>query len=229
MICSDARTFLWAVLPFVLSLTLYVAGFFLFAARVDDLAASIVARGAWWRDALNWLVTVGLWVAVPLLIVFTYVFVSFVVAGPLYEYLSLSVERRVLGRVEQEPFSLPSVLGDLWRGVSSAAILLGLQLLVLAGSFTCVPVSTVICFGLSAMLLGLEHLDYPLVRRRLGFRQRVDYVRQRFWTVFGFGVTTLAGLLIPLGGALFLPMGVAGATLLFCHQNPPARARESGP
>lgn len=131
-----------------------------------------------------------------------------VVAAPFHEALSAAVERKLARRVEEEPFSLPRLLADVWRVARLTALLLVLELLV-------VPVTTVVAFGLSGVLLALEFTDPPMERRRLRIRRRLRFARRHLWEMMGLGVVLLLLLGIRSVGAVFLPLGVVRGTILF--------------
>jgi CysZ protein len=160
-----------------------------------------------------------LMVAVPLMALvfsaFTYALVCLVVAGPLYERLSSAVEKELRGAVQEEPFRFRNVAADFARALALAALLLMAELAVLLFGLLFVPVTTVLAFLASALLLSVEYLDYPMGRRRMSTAARVRFVRRHAWALLGFGLPLLAGLMVPLVGVLTLPGGVAGGTTLF--------------
>ncbi len=159
------------------------------------------------------MVTLGL--GFFLALVFTYTAACMAVAAPFYEALSAAVERKLAGRVEEEPFSLPGLLADVWRVVRLTALLLVLELVVVLFGLLVVPVTTVVAFGLSGVLLALELTDPPMERRRLRIRRRLSFARRHLWEMMGLGVVLLLLLGIPFVGAVFLPLGVVGGTILF--------------
>ena len=139
----------------------------------------------------------------------------FVVAAPLYELLSAAVEKQVTGRVQEEPFSVGAVLLDVWHAVVDTIKILLLEVVVLIFGLLLVPVTTVVALALSAVLLGLEFLDYPMGRRRMRFRVRLRFARTHCWELLGLGMPLLIGLAVPFAGVLCLPLGVIGGTMLF--------------
>jgi CysZ protein len=182
---------------------------------VDNVADLVIAPGAWWRTVLRALLMVGLPLVLVVLSAFTYTLLCFVVAGPLYDWLSAAVERRLTGRVAEEPSSLRNVLVDFGRSIWLAALMLLTELGVLLVGLLLVPVTTVLAVAASAVLLALEFLDYPMGRRRMTIRQRLAFASRHRWELLGFGLPMLLGLMVPFVGAAFLPVGVVGGTVLF--------------
>jgi len=141
------------------------------------------------------------------------------VAGPLYDWLSAGAERELTGRVTEEPFSVGALVSDIVRGLVYALLLLFIELWVLLFGLVLVPFTTLLAFAASAVLLSLEYMEYPMERRRMGLRARFAFAGRHFWEVLGLGLPVLFGLLIPFAGALSLPVGVVGGTLLFLRIN----------
>jgi CysZ protein len=216
-IFSSRRLFLLALVPFVVCLAIY-AGLFAGALYVDArLVDHLIDGGIWWRDALRWILMVGVAAGILVLGVFTFAAACFIVAGPLYEWLSVAVERRATGDVCEEPFSLGAMAVDLGRSIVQAVVVLAIEVAVLVAGLLFVPVTTVIAFLISAVLLSVEYLDYPMGRRRMPLRVRASFARSHVWELLGFGLPLLFGLMLPFVGVAFLPVGVAGGTLLFCR------------
>jgi CysZ protein len=215
LILRSRRMLLLGLLPFVLCLLIYVGFFVAVLLLTDDVVGLIVEPGAWWRTVLRVALLVALPVAFLVFSVFTYTAFCFVVAGPLYEWLSAGAERAVTGSVEEEPFSVRGMLVDLGRALMLAVAVLSIELFVLVLSILLVPVTTVLGVMASAVLLAVEYLDYPMGRRRMGLRQRVRFARRHVWELLGLGLPLLFCLMVPFVGALFLPVGVVGGTLLF--------------
>jgi CysZ protein len=222
MILGSRRVFLLSALPFLICLALYVV--FLAAVVVLDrhLVGLIIGPGAWWRSIIRWALMVTIPLAVLVISVFTYTAVCFVAAAPLYEWLSSAVERRLTGAVEEAPTSLKIVLYDIWRSLADAARILLLTLGVLVLGLIAPPVTTVLAALVSAVLLGLECCDYPMGRRRMLFGQKLRFARRHVWEMMGIGLPLLFALTVPFVGAVFLPLGVVGGTILFVD----LRARE---
>lgn len=215
LIFSSGKVFLLALVPFVLCLVIYLGVFMAVLFLADNVADLIVEPGAWWRTVVRTALIVALPVAFLVLAVFTYTLACFVVAGPLYDWLSAAVEKKLTGSVEEEPFSVKNMLVDLVRSVAYAVVILLAALCVLLFGLLFVPVTTVLALMGSAVLLALEYLDYPMGRRRMTLGERARFARRYGWELLGLGLPLLLGLVIPFVGAAFLPIGVVAGTLLF--------------
>jgi CysZ protein len=216
-ILSDGRVFLLALVPFVVCLAIYIA-LFAGALYLDTrLVDRLIEGGVWWRDAVRWVLMVGVAIGMLVFGVFTFTAACFVLAGPLYEWLSVAVERRATGGVREEPFSLRGTILDLGRSIVHAVAVLAIEICVLVAGLLFMPVTTVLAFMASAVLLSVEYLDYPMGRRRMPLRAKAAFARRHVWELLGFGLPLLLGLMLPFVGVALLPIGVAGGTLLFCR------------
>ena len=215
MLLGSKRLVALAALPFLLCVLVYAAAFAGFLFIVDDVAGWVVEPGPWWRTLLHWGLMIGMSVGLLVASILTYTAVAMVVAGPLYELLSAASERRLLGGVEEEPFSLRAVAGDV-----AHAALFGV-FLVIGGIFAFLfgliipPLTTILATCGSAWLLALEHMDYPMGRRRLRMRQKLGWARRHAWEMLGLGLPVLLAMMIPFLGPFLLPFGVVGGTILF--------------
>jgi len=225
MILGSRRVFLLSLLPFLLSLLLYIGLFAGVVVLSDDVVGLIIEPGAWWRSVIRWALMIALPVGFLIVSAFTYTLVCFVVAAPLYEWLSSAVERRLIGRVEEEPFSVKNMLVDVWRALADTVRILLIEIGVLVLGLLVVPVTTVLAALVSAVLLGLEYCDYPMGRRRIPFGERLRFARRHVWELLGLGLPLLLALTIPFVGVLFLPVGVVAGTILFSD----IRVREQPP
>lgn len=215
LVLGSFRTFVCAALPFALCMLLYVAVFASLVAFDADLVDLVLEPGAWWRTALRIALAVALWGAVLLLMAVAFSAVCFAIAGPLYELLSSAVERRLTGKVQEEPFSVRNMLVDLLRGIGHAVVILAIEVCIIILGFLFIPVTTVLAFMASALLLAVEYIDYPMGRRRMNLKQKVRFARANAWELLGLGAPLLLGLMVPFVGVASLPVGVAGGTLLF--------------
>jgi CysZ protein len=231
LILQSRRLFLLSVAPFLICLVIYFAVFVAVVFVVDDVVEMLVAPGAWWRTVVQWMLMVAIPVVVLVVSVFTYTALCFVIAGPLYDLLSAAVERRLAGRVEEEPFSVGNMLVDAGRSVVLTVAILVIELCVLVFGLLFVPATTVLALMASGVLLALEYLDYPMARRRMTLSGRLRFARRHAWELLGLGLPLLFCLMVPFAGALFLPLGVVGATDLFLQlaRGGPGTLPEAGP
>jgi len=224
VILGNGRMILLSLLPFAVCLVIYAGVFVAVLALSDNAADAIVQPGTPLRNILHKALTITFPVLFLIVAVFTYTVACFVVAAPLYEWLSAGTERRLTGDVVEEPFSLLGMLGDVARGLGHGLVVLLLELFVLIFGLLAVPVTTVLAVLASAVLLALEFLDYPMERRRMSLQLKAAFVRRHAWELAGLGLPMLGALAVPVIGAACLPVGVVGATMLFLELTADASA-----
>ena len=145
----------------------------------------------------------------------------------MFELLSAAAERAWTGHVREEATGLREMLVDIWRSVTEAVKFLFLEVIICLVGIACAPLSTVICFVLSAVLIGLELMEGPMGRRRWTFREKARFAKRHFWLLLGFGTVATFALLVPFVGAACMPAGVVGGTLMFCDIESQAGAGRS--
>jgi len=155
---------------------------------------------------------------------------STVIAAPFNDALSEEVERLVAGR-EAAPFNLAAVLRDIGRTLRLELLKLSIYLLVMVPALLLswiVPVVgnilyTVFGFFFTTFYFAVDYVDWPASRRNLGVRQRLRWMRARWFTLLGFGSGVWLLLFLPLINLLFMPAAVAGGTLFFldCERTAP--------
>ncbi len=126
-----------------------------------------------------------------------------VVAAPLYEQLSCTVEKEKRGYVEEISF---------WRSLKYIPEELKKVLLIMILSILIfmVPGLNLLGIFITASLVGWDYYDYPMARRGWSLRQRVQEARQDYFAILGFGLW----LVIPFVHFILMPMAVAGGTLM---------------
>jgi len=216
MVLGHKRVFLLSLVPFFVGLLVYAAAFCLLVIYADNLADLILAPGAWWRTVLRVLMMIGMWGVFLILFVFTYSLLALTIAAPFYEFLSAAAERVHTGELVEEEAGWKAMAVDVGRGITEGIKFLVIEIVLLLFGLVVPPASTVTAFALSAVVIGLEHMEGPMGRRRMTFAQKRQFARAHFWTLLGFGSVMTLALMLPLVGFVFLPFGVAGGTMLFC-------------
>ena len=205
-----------SLVPFIVSLLVYTALLVLVVAFGGRLADLVIEAGTWWRTIIRVVLRFATITIFLIVFVFSYSILSLVIAAPFYEFLSAAAERRYTGEVREEPTGWREMLADVWRGLTEAVKFLVIELGLCIFALACAPVSTVIAFALSALVIGLAHMEGPMGRRRMTFRQKISYAKRHFWPLLGFGTVATLVLLVPFVGVAFLPIGVVGGTMMFC-------------
>jgi CysZ protein len=127
-----------------------------------------------------------------------------IIYSPVYELVSLAVERDVMG---QDPPSL-NILGNV--KVMVVEIKKVLFILIINVILLFIPIVNVLSILIQAFLVGWDFYDYPMARRGWTFAQRLQVAMGDFWAIMGFGLW----LVIPFVQILLMPMACAGGTLL---------------
>ncbi len=71
-------------------------------------------------------------------------------------------------------------------------------------------------FSLTIVIICLDFFDAMLERKRLKFREKLNFVFARFPTSAGFGLVCLALISIPFLNLVIIPLCVSAGTLLIC-------------
>jgi CysZ protein len=206
----------------VVGATIY-AGLLTLGLRAID---SFVAGLPGWADLLSALLRVLLIVGLLIATGFVLVRLGVVLGAPWYAKLSNQLELLRTGQpLPEESGGLSTTLRDLGRALAfelkklllTLAIGLGLLLLNL------IPVAGQVLAIVGGVALGatitcLDFFDYPLERRRLGFRQKLGLIRRTMPASAGFGLACLWLVSIPFVNLLSIPLCVAAGTLFFCDR-----------
>jgi uncharacterized protein involved in cysteine biosynthesis len=162
-----------------------------------------------------WLWVIVFWIAKGLLLVSVFMLslvsalvIMVALASPINEYISMRVERDMLG--ENLPAStwgsqikgLPKVMaGEFLKAI--AVVIIPLVMLLIPGV-------NLFAGFVAVFLIGWDLYDYPLARRGWGFGQRFKFAAVEFWTILGFGLW----LAIPVVHVFLIPLAIAGGTIL---------------
>ena len=127
-----------------------------------------------------------------------------ILAAPVYEMISVAIERDVNGGKVEEVGLWQSVV-LIKEEIKKAFFVITISIVMLL-----IPGVNVIAIVVTAFLLGWDFYDYPLARRGWSFRQRLNFVAAHAWAVTAFGMW----LTIPFAQFFLMPMAVAGGTQL---------------
>jgi CysZ protein len=206
----------------VVGATIY-AGLLLVGLRAID---SFVAGLSNWAAVLSVLLRVLLIVGLLLGTGFVLVRLGVVLGAPWYSKLSNQLELLQSGQpLPEDSSGLNAELRDLSRALAFELkkllliLTIGLGLLLL----NLIPVvgqalAIVGGVALGATITCLDFFDYPLERRRLGFRQKLGLIRHSMPASAGFGLGCFWLVSIPFVNLLSIPLCVAAGTLFFCER-----------
>ena len=156
-------------------------------------------------------------------------FLSFVTVGslitsPFSDFLSHRVEAEMLPGREAIPGVGAWLARDALRSIKHECIRLAIYLGLLA---LCAPLLLIPFLGppgfsvvmtyITIRYLAWDGLDYCLSRRRLRFRDKMTFLRERRMRTLGFGSFSFLLLAIPLTTLFVLPLNAIGGSILFCR------------
>lgn len=220
----------YVALP-ILANTLVYAGVFalaLWALRTWDIEISqwefLGPVGGWLSTAAEWTLEALKWlVAIVLLLTlgyFTFTTVGMLIASPFHDPLSGRVEASLPGGASSPGGGLAAATGAALRGFLFALRTLAWQIVCMLAAlpFLVLPVVGFIpLLVVVAWFSGLGFVDVPMARHDFRLRHRRAWVRSRRGAIFALGVAMELLFLVPFAGLLLLPLGVIGATVLFCE------------
>jgi CysZ protein len=206
----------------VVGVTIYAGLLTLGLRAIDSFVAGLEGWAALVSVLLRVLLIVGLLVATG----FVLVRVGVVLGAPWYAKLSNQLELLRTGQpLPEDGAGLNAALRDLGRALAFElkklllTLTIGLGLLLL----NLIPVAGQVLaivgwVALGATITCLDFFDYPLERRRLGFRQKLGLIRRTLPASAGFGLACFWLVSIPFVNLLSIPLCVAAGTLFFCDR-----------
>jgi CysZ protein len=216
----------YAAGPIVLTFVALLGGVYLSVEYHDDLLRLVwQAPDRAGSSLLVWLYraasTLSFLLALFVLTLLT-VTLSTVFAAPFNDALSEAIEEREVGRAPL-PFNPVRLLRELLQAVALAAFRLLLYALVVGPLWLLswlVPgvgqaLYLVVWLVFTAGYFALDYVDWPATRRGHSLRQRFGLLGRYPLRMLGFGFAVWATLFVPLLNLVFMPLSVAGGTLLF--------------
>jgi CysZ protein len=206
-----------SLLPFVFTLVLYIGAFYLFTLHTEDLLNMIwhpqTGESSRFVGWLYWayvhVVKFFLSVIVLIVMLYTFILLSNVLASPIYDHISAEYGRRF------EKHDRGNHEGQSRRGVwtiMKEEIKKALFMLVIPIPFLFVPVlGAVLGFVVAATFISWDFVDFSLGRDCPLLKDRIRALWRFKSLLFGFGVP----LLIPFFGLLILPFAILGGTKLY--------------
>ncbi len=209
----------FVIVPLLINIVLFTLALVGVGNAVDFAVERYLGSWPEWIQSLLWVVFALL---AAVLVFFTFSIVANIVASPFNGMLAEAVERHLNPELGALEFSWQRLLRDLGRTLSSELrklfyiALRALPLLVLSviPGLNVVAPALWLLFG--AWMLCLEYLDCPLSNHSVFFPAVLERMRERRRLALGFGATMTVLTTIPLLNFLAMPIGVAGATSLYC-------------
>ncbi|MDQ3021895.1 MAG: EI24 domain-containing protein [Bacteroidota bacterium] len=142
-----------------------------------------------------------------------------IVSAPFNEKISKLIEEKIykVNAGNELPFfkdAVESIKAELKKIIfylSGIIPLFFINFIPMIGSVISLVIGTAFSFFFNA----LEYLDYPLTRRRTGFREKLRIVNSNKMLSYGFGAIAFILTLIPVVNVFMNPVLVAAGTSLF--------------
>lgn len=225
----------YAAAPLVIGAMILGVGYYLlyhfFFSMLDR-----VMGGEWYWQVLYYVLVVFVALFLVVVFFFLFTFLATAISAPFNDVISEKTEQLVTGRFQETPFSLLQLLKDSGRGIAHSLRILTiyLGLLVVCLLFLLIPglggpLFSAATLLLSAYVLAYEYLSYPMDRRRYSFKEKRRFLRSRFASVMGFGITAVALASVPVINIAVIPAAAVGGTLLFLDLNPPGPGPDRAP
>jgi CysZ protein len=217
----------FVIIPFLINVSVFSGLVYYGTHFFDEFVVGMIPSG----DAWYWLILYySLWIVAvavtAVLVFFTFTIVGNLIASPFNDLLSTKTEELITGLKSDEKFSLQQFGQDslqiLGTEIKKIAIFVAVMLILVLFNF--LPgigslIFSVLAFLLTAFFLVLEYLGFVAYRKRLSFREQRQFIWSRFSMTFGFGLGVMALLTIPLLNFICIPLGVIGATLMWCDSS----------
>jgi len=196
----------------------------LFILITKPLAGLAVMGDSWWIHILSglmWLLQgllhLLLGLVLMIVLVVSMLFISQVINGPFYDWISEAVEKQERG-LEAVAFSFGRLIHDISRMIKMELMkliffvivplfLLLINFVPLIGSL----IYTILANLFVAWDMGFNYVSYPMSRKLIPFREQLRFGVKNKFRLIGFGIP----LMIPFFNLLFAPLFVVGGTLLY--------------
>jgi CysZ protein len=201
------RYLLLLTLPMLLGLLFLTLGLSFFMDYDESILSFILfdRPESWILLPFYWLAFGFLWLGSFVLVLVAALLFMNIIASPIYEIVSVAVERDLLGKEQVPSLSFTENLKIILVECKKVMFILALSLVLLF-----IPMVNIVSTLITGFLVGWDFFDYPLARRDFSFQGRLKIVGQDFFKVLGFGIW----LVIPFLQIVVLPLSVAGGTIL---------------
>ena len=210
----------YVIIPLLINIVLFTVALIALGSALDFVVANYLGNWPDWIKSVIW----GLLALLSAVMVFfTFSIVANLVASPFNGMLAEAVERHLRPEMSAMSFSWKRFGADLWRTVRSELkkliyiALRALPLLLLSVIPGLNAAAPLLWFMFGAWMLCLEYLDCPLSNHQQFFPAVLTPMRARRRLALGFGGTITLLTLIPVVNFIAMPIGVAGATALYCR------------
>lgn len=221
-VISKPRLWPLCIAPFLVNAAIAIVSWIWFRHLAAGFLAHHVAGAGFWGRFAHWLLVPVLWFCRLVGALATIVIVGNLASIPFNDPLSGQIDAMLLrarglepGKVFVKNHTLVGLaVQELKRTITYAALMICLFILSFLGPAA--PFALAAQVFTSSWFFAAEYFSYPLERRgKFLLASKFAFVRETLPASLGFGACmTLIGV-VPLVNFVFIPLGVAGATLLY--------------
>lgn len=210
----------YALIPIVINTLVFALLIYLGGMGIELLIGDWLPGGdSWWAQLFRGLIWLLFGAAAMALVFFGFTVLANLVGAPFNGRLSEKTEQHLRnGRTAGASVSLFREMGYATAHEGRKLLYfvvraLPLWLLTLVPGVNLAAVPIWVLF--TAWYMGMEYFDYPLSGRHIAFRELVAESRKYRVLLTGFGLATMAFMLVPVLNLFVMPAAVAGATSMW--------------
>ncbi len=179
---------------------------------------------SWWATLIRGILWPLFFIAVVLLLYFSFTVLANLIAAPFNGLLAEKVETLLTGQAPEDAGGVKDLVADILPAMVNEIRKLGyyliwaLPLLILF----LIPMVNLIAPILWALFVAwmhvFEYVEYPMENHRIRFKQVRHTIKTKRFLGLSFGASVMMALLIPVVNLLVMPAAVAGATAMWVEQ-----------
>jgi len=211
----------FVLIPLVINI-----GLFAFAARLleQQLEVWLEQLLPSWLDWLSWLIYPLFFIALALIVFYSFTVVANLIAAPFNSLLSARIEALLTNQTPQDinsdgfiKLTLRTIKSELQK------ILYAIKWFIPLGILTIIPginvISPFLWILFAVWFFAMEYNDYPLANRGQFFADVKSYNQKNRMRALGLGSAVFIMTSIPIINFFAMPVAVAGATKLTTKTN----------
>jgi CysZ protein len=206
----------FVLIPFAINISLFSVAAILLKDQLDIWLEKLLPD---WLGWLEWLILPLFWIAMVLIVFYTFTVFANLIAAPFNSLLSARIEALLRGQ-KPEDINSDGFIRLMTRTTKSEVqkILYAIKWFIPLIIITFIPVINIaapfLWIMFAAWFFALEYNDYPLANRGLFFEDIKSYNRKNRMRSLGLGSAVFILTSIPIVNFFAMPVAVAGATKL---------------
>lgn len=206
----------FVLIPFAINISLFSVATILLKDQLDIWLEKLLPD---WLGWLEWLILPLFWIAMVLIVFYTFTVLANLIAAPFNSLLSARIEAFITGQ-KPEDINSDGFIRLMTRTTKSEIqkILYAIKWFIPLIILTIIPVINIaapfLWIMFAAWFFALEYNDYPLANRGLFFEDIKSYNRKNRMRSLGLGSAVFILTSIPIVNFFAMPVAVAGATRL---------------